>query len=90
MKKPIKIIFDDGSEEDWDDSDVLEYVEDDEIRSYAEWDLGMQDEYGVEDPSIDDFETDEIIDELLHRYKIQKDIISMRRIEEFLTNFYNI
>jgi hypothetical protein len=88
MKQPIKIIFDDDSEEDWDDADVLEYVDDDEIISYAEWDLNMQREYGIDDPTICDFETDEILDELLHRYKIHRDIISIGRINKFFENFY--
>ncbi len=88
MKQPVKIIFDDDSEELWDDSEVLEYVDDDEIRCYAEWDLDMQSEYGVDDPSIDDFETDEILYELLHRYSIQKDILSVNKIKEFLNNYY--
>ena len=90
MKQPVKIIFDDDSEELWDDSEVLEYVDDDEIRSYAEWDLDMQSEYGIDDPSIDDFETDEILDELLHRYDIHRDIVSMQRIQDFLNNFYTL
>lgn len=90
MKKPIKIIFDDNSEELWDDSEVLEYVDDDEIKSYAEWDLGMQDEYGIDDPSIDDFDDDEILDEVFHRYKIHRDIVSIGKFKEFLTNFYEI
>jgi hypothetical protein len=90
MKQPIKIIFDDDSEELWDDSEVLEYVDDDEIRSYAEWDLDMQSEYGVDDPDISDFNTDELLDELFHRYKIHKDIISIKRFDEFLNNFYNL
>ena len=90
MKKPIKIIFDDDSEELWDDSEVLEYVDDDEIRSYAEWDLDMQSEYGINDPDISDFNIDEILDELFHRYKIHRDIISIKRFDEFLNNFYNL
>ena len=90
MKQPVKIIFDDDSEELWDDKEVLDYVNDDEIRSYAEWDLGMQDEYGIDDPSIDDFETDEILEELLYRYSIQRDIISVNKIKEFLNNYYNL
>jgi hypothetical protein len=90
MKQPVKIIFDDGSEEEWNDSDVLEYVDDDEIRSYAEWDLDMESDCGDDEKDIDDFETNEILDELFHRYNIHKDIISMRRFEEFLTNFYTI
>ena len=88
MKKPIKIIFDDDSVEDFDDAEILEYIDEDEIRSYAEWDLGMQSEYGIEDISIEDFDDDEILDELLHRYKIHKDIVSIGRINEFLNTFY--
>lgn len=88
MKQPVKIIFDDDSEELWDDSEVLEYIDDDEIRCYAEWDLDMQSEYGIDDPSIDDFETSEILEELLHRYSIQKDIVSVNKIKEFLNNYY--
>lgn len=88
MKTPEKIIFDDGSEELWDDSEALEYIDDNEIRSYAEWDLGMQDESDIEESSIDDFSDDEVFDELLRRYKIQKDIMSVNKIKEFLNNYY--
>ena len=90
MKQPIKIIFDDDSEELWDDSEVLEYIDDDEIRSYAEWDLDMQSEYGIDDPDISYFNTNELLDELFHRYKIHRDIISIKRFDEFLNNFYNL
>lgn len=88
MKKPLKIIFDDESVEEFDDCDVLEYVDDHEITSYAEWNLDMRSEDEGDDRGIDDFTDDEIIDELLHRYRIQKDIVSMGRINEFLNNFY--
>ena len=90
MKQPIKIIFDDDSEELWDDSEVLEYIDDNEIRCYAEWDLDMQSEYGIDDPDISDFTTEEVLDELFHRYKIHRDIVSIKRFEEFLNNFYNL
>jgi hypothetical protein len=90
MKQPIKIIFDDDSEELWGDSDVLEYVNDDEIRSYAEWDLDMQSDYDIEETSIDDFTNEEILEEVFYRYKIHKDIMSINKFEEFLNNFYNL
>lgn len=89
MKKPIKVIFDDESEEDFDNASILEYIDEDEIRSFAEWDLGLEfKDYDEKD--IDDFETDEILDELFHRYKIHRDIMSINKFEEFLSNFYNL
>lgn len=42
----------------------------------------------IEESSIDDFSDDEVFDELLHRYKIQKDIVSVNKIKEFLNNYY--
>ena len=86
--KPIKIIFDDDSEEEFDDVDLFNYLDDEDIRDYAEWHLDMQSEYGIEEPQIEDFETDEIFDELLHRYNIQKDIVSVNKIKDFLNNYY--
>ena len=86
-KKPVKIIFDDGSEEDCDD--LLEYIDDSDIEQYAEWYLDMKSESDFEEKDIDDFSDDEILDELLFRYKIHKDIISMQKIKDFFKNFYN-
>lgn len=89
MKKPVKVIFDDKSEEDFDDASILEYIDEYEIRSFAEWDLGLEfKDYDEKD--IEDFETDEILDELFHRYKIHRDIMSIKKFEEFLNNFYNL
>lgn len=88
MKTPIKIIFDDDTEEDWDDADALNYIDDDEIRCYAEWDLDMKSENDIEEQSIDDFSDEEILDEFLHRNNIHKDIVSIERIKEFFNNFY--
>ncbi len=90
MKTPLKIIFDDGSEEDFDECEILEYIDDDEIRSYAEWDLDMKSEdyFENDEKTIDDFENEEIIEELFFRYKIQKDIISISKLENFLNNYY--
>ena len=90
MKQPVKIIFDDGSEEMWLDAEVFDYIDDEDIIEYAEWSLDMKQEDDIEEQSIDDFSDDEILDELLHRYKIHKDIISMRRIQDFLNNFYTL
>lgn len=86
--KPIKIVFDDESEEDFDDVDLLNYVDDSDIQDYAEWHLDMKSEDDIEESSIDDFSDDEVFDELLHRYKIQKDIVSVNKIKEFLNNYY--
>lgn len=86
--KPIKIIFDDESEEDFDDVNLLDYVDDADIQDYAEWHLDMKSEDDIEESSIDDFSDDEVFDELLHRYKIQKDIMSVNKIKEFLNNYY--
>ena len=86
--KPVKIIFDDGSEKDFQDVDLFNYLDDEDIRDYAMWYLDMQSDYEIEDPQIEDFETDEIFDELLYRYNIQKDIVSVNKIKEFLNNYY--
>ncbi len=90
MKKPVKIIFDDKSEEDFNDVDILEYVDDYDIEEYASWNLGMKSEDDKEEHSIDDYSDDEILFELLHRFKIQKDIVAIGRLKDFLTNFYNL
>jgi len=91
MKIPIKIIFDDKSEEDFVGYDILEYIDEHDIRSFAEWDLGLEfkDYYDIE-KDIDDYDDAEILGELLHRYKIHKDIISINKLNEFLNNFYNL
>jgi hypothetical protein len=90
MKKPIKIIFDDDSEEDFNKVELFDYIDDDDIVEYAEWYLDMQQDYNIEEKEIEDFTTDEILDELFHRYKIHRDIISIKRFDEFLNNFYNL
>jgi len=90
MKRPVKVIFDDKSEEDFDDASILEYIDEDVIRSFAEWDLGLEFKDYDEEKDIDDFDTDEILDELFHRYKIHRDIVSIKRFDEFLNNFYNL
>jgi hypothetical protein len=64
------------------------YYDDEDVRDYAEWHLDIQSEWMIDDPQIEDFETDEIFDELLHRYNIQKDIVSVNKIKEFLNNYY--
>ena len=90
MKKPIKIIFDDDSEERFNKVDLFDYIDDDDIVQYAEWYLDMQQDYNIEEKEIEDFTTGEILDELFHRYKIHRDIISIKRFDEFLNNFYNL
>lgn len=89
MKTPVKIIFDDESEEMFDEAEMLEeYIDDSEIQSYAEWHLDMKSEDDFEEQSIDDFSDEEILYELLHRYNIKTDIVSIGKITEFLNNYY--
>jgi hypothetical protein len=89
MKTPVKIIFDDESEEMFDEAEMLEqYIDDSEIQDYAEWHLDMKSEDDFEEQSIDDFSDEEILYELLHRYKIKTDIVSIGKITEFLNNYY--
>jgi hypothetical protein len=89
MKTPVKIIFDDESEEMFDEAEMLEqYIDDSEIQDYAEWHLDMKSEDDFEEQSIDDFSDEEILYELLHRYNIKTDIVSIGKITEFLNNYY--
>ncbi len=89
MKTPVKIIFDDESEEMFDEAEMLEeYIDDSEIQSYAEWHLDMKSEDDFDEQSIDDFSDEEILYELLHRYNIKTDIVSIGKITEFLNNYY--
>lgn len=87
-RRPIKIIFDDGSKEDFDEA--LDWIDRDDIIQYAEWYLDMKEEADIEQKEIDDFSDDEILDELLFRYNIHKDIVSMEKLRYFLNNFYNL
>jgi hypothetical protein len=89
MKTPVKIIFDDESEEMFDEAEILEqYIDDSEIQDYAEWHLDMKSEDDFDEQSIDDFSDEEILYELLHRYNIKTDIVSIGKITEFLNNYY--